>query len=107
MREPTSCRSIDEHVEPLQHLRRRLAGLAVERVDRHASRRIVRVPGLDHVVLHVGAIAMLRAEDGRERDIRRARDGTDDVLKVRVDGGGVRHDADPLFFQGSCRQQPL
>ena len=53
-----------EHVEPLQHLRRRLAGFAVQRVDRHSARRVVRVTGLDHVVLHVGAIAVLRAEDG-------------------------------------------
>ena len=104
MREPTSCRSITSASSPFEHLRRWLPRLAVQRVHRHAASGILRVAGLDHVVLHVRAIAVLRAEDGGQRDVRRHRDRADDVLKVRVDRRRVRHDADPLFFE--CSRTP-
>ena len=52
----------DQHVEAAQHLRGRLARLAVERVDRHAPRLVAAVAGLDHVLLHVRAEPVLRAE---------------------------------------------
>ena len=42
-----------QDVEAAQHLGRRLARLAVERVDRHPPPRVADVRRLDHVVLHV------------------------------------------------------
>ena len=41
MRVPTSCRSMTSSVEAAQHVRGRLARLAVERVDRHAPPGVV------------------------------------------------------------------
>ena len=74
----------DEDVQPLQHLGGGLAGLAVERVDRHAPPRIRRVRRLDHVVLEIGAEPVLGAEEGRQRDAGRAAHEIGGVLQVRV-----------------------
>ena len=65
----------DEHVEVGQHLRRRLARLAVERIHRHAAHLVVRVPRLDHVVLHIRAEPVLRAEDRGQGGARDAPPG--------------------------------
>ena len=56
----------DEHVEVVQHRRRRLARLAVERVDGHAPELVARVRRFDHVLLDVGSESVLRAEDRRQ-----------------------------------------
>jgi hypothetical protein len=53
----------DEGVEPLQHGGRRLACLAVERIDRHASQVVARVRRLDHVLLEIRPEAVLRPEN--------------------------------------------
>ena len=99
-----------EHVDPVEHLRRWFPRLAVQRVHRHTASGILRVASLDHVVLHVRAIAVLRAEDGGKRDVRRQRNRPDDVLKVRViDRRRVRHDTDPFLLEcpdASRRSEP-
>ena len=73
----------------------RLARLAVERVHRHAPLRVLRVRRLDHVLLQVGAEAVLRAEQRRQRPVarREAIGGVDDAA---VDRGRVADEADAL-----------
>ena len=53
----------DEHVDEIEHLLGRLARLAIEREDRHVAAPVLGVRRLDHVVLQVGAVAVLRPED--------------------------------------------
>ena len=79
----------DQHVEVREHLGGRLAGLAVERIDRHAADLVVRVPRLDHVVLHVRSEAVLRAEDRGERGAVVRRQAIGDVPQA---GGRPRPD---------------
>ena len=61
----------DQHVEPVEHLGGGLAGLAVERVDRHLARGVAGVRRLDHVVLDVGCES--RAAGRRWRPASRPR----------------------------------
>ncbi len=84
----------DEHVDEIEHLRRRLAGLAVEREDRHVAARVGAVRRLDHVVLEIGAEAVLRAEDGGELEVRRFGKLVDHVAEGVIDGSRVSQDAD-------------
>jgi hypothetical protein len=84
-----------QHVEPGQHLGGGLAGLAVERVDRHATHGVDGVRRLDHVVLQVRPEAVLRAEDRRQGDAVGLADAVDDV-----------HDhADPQSLETSRREK--
>jgi hypothetical protein len=88
----------DERVEAGQHLCRRLARLAVERVDRNLPPRVACVVGLDHVLLHVRSESVLRTEDRPDRDA--APLGTiDRVLEFRVDGRRVDDEADGAAFE--------
>ena len=57
----------DVHVG--QHLRRRFARLAVERMDRQPAPGVARVRRLDHVLLEVRAKAVLGAEERRQRPV--------------------------------------
>src|SRR6185295_15226051 len=97
----------DEHVEVLEHLRRRLAGVAVQRVHRNAPRGVAGMRGFDHVVLDVRAEAVLRAEDRAKANIAARLEARDDVLKAGVHGSGIRYDSHPLAFQFVRRQQPF
>jgi hypothetical protein len=94
-----------EDVEVLQHLRRRLAGFAVQRVHRHASPRVLRMRRLDHVVLQRRMEAMLRAEDRAEADARLGEHAIDDVGEVAIDRGGVGDHTDPLATQPAGLQE--
>ena len=110
MRVPTSCRSMTSSVDVAQHLRGRLARLAVERVDRHAAHLVARVPGLDHVFLHVGPEAVLRAEDGGQPASvpgRRRGQAVGDVAQLAVDRRRVADDADAAAVEASGRQQAV
>ena len=89
----------DQRVEPRQHLGRGLPRLAVERVDRYPQRPILRVGRLDHVVLQVGAEAVLRAENGAEPDGLAQGDPIDDVPERAVDRGRIGDDADAQAVQ--------
>ena len=74
-----------EHVDPVQHLRRRLSGIAVERIKRHAPFASVElsVRRLDHVVLDIRSKAVLGPEqrDNVNRSI--AKHQIDDVPERR------------------------
>jgi len=86
----------DQDVPLPQHLRGRLARLAVERVDRDPASAIVTVRRLDHVVLDVGSKPVLRAEQRHESyalDIPQPIGG---VLEARIYRGGIRDQPDPL-----------
>ena len=78
----------------LEHLLGRLARLAVEREDRHVAAVIFGVWRLDHVVLQVRAIAVLRPEDRGELEAIGAAQSIGHVAEVMVDGGRVGEDAD-------------
>ena len=56
----------DQRVEAGEHLRRRLARFAVERIHGHAPDLVLSVPRFDHVVLDVGSEAVLRPEERRQ-----------------------------------------
>ena len=71
MRQPRSCRSIEDRVERAHRLAGRAADLAVEAEDRDAVGRIGEVRRLHHIVLEVAADAVLRAEDGGDVQARR------------------------------------
>ena len=96
-----------EHVDQRQHLRGRLARLAVEREDRHVAARILRVRRLDHVVLQVRAEAVLRTEDRGERPVRRGGEPIDDMAEVTVDRGGIGEHADAQAVQARRGEQPF
>ena len=88
-----------------EHLGRRLARLAVEREDRHVAPRILGVRRLDHVVLEVGAEAVLRAEDRGERAVRRGGEPIDDVPELVVDRGGIGEHADAQAVEARRGEQ--
>ena len=95
----------DQHVDEAQHLGRRFARLAVEREDRDVAPRVLVVRRLDHVVLQVRPIPVLRAEDGREGEVGRDAQPLGDVLKVPVDRGRVGDHPDPEALQTRRLQQ--
>ena len=75
----------DEHVDPAQHVGGRLPRLAIQGIDRHAPPRVVAVRRFHHVVLHVGAETVLRAENRRDRDAFRGRGPVDHMDKTAID----------------------
>ena len=77
-----------------QHLRRRLTRFAVQRIDRHAPPRVTRVRRLDHVVLEVGAEAVLRPEERRDFHVRVIAEAIRRVSQAAVDRRRVADDAD-------------
>ena len=83
----------DEHIEAGEHRGRRFARLTVEGIHRHATSRVVGVRRLDHVVLHVGSEPVLRAEDRRQRDVRRRGKSIDDVQEATIERGVIADDA--------------
>ena len=78
-----------EHVEPFEHLGRRLARFAVERVDRHLTARVALVRRLDHVVLQRGVEAVLRTEDRGQRDVAQVADAVDRVRNDSLTDAGL------------------
>ena len=84
----------DQHVDEAQHLGGRLARLTVEREDRDVAPRVLVVRRLDHVVLQVRPIPVLRPEDGRERVVGRDAQPLGDMAEVVVDRGRIGDDAD-------------
>ena len=86
---------------PLEHPGGRLTRLAVERVDGDAARGVLGVGGLDHVVLHVGAEAVLRPEDGRQRDARLRCDAVEHVPAGGIDRRGIADHAHAASAQRS------
>ena len=86
----------DQHVEPAQHVGRRLTGVAVEREDRDLAAAVAAVRRLDHVVLQVRAEPVLRSEERRQRDLGILKEPIRGVLELRVDRGWVAHEADAL-----------
>ena len=97
----------DEHVEVAQHLGRRLARLAVQRVDRHAADLVMGVPRLDHVVLHVGPEPVLGPEDSGEPCARVRQQPVGDVAQAGVHRGRVADDPDPAAVEAVRRQQTV
>ena len=94
----------DEHVEIAQHLGRRLARLAVQRVDRHAADLVVRVPRLDHVVLHVRPEPVLRAENGGQlRAAGAAASRSATWRELAIDRRRVADDADAAAVERGSR----
>jgi hypothetical protein len=53
------------------------------------------VAALDHVVLHVGPEAVLRPEDGRQRDVRMLGESGRDVAERGVDRCRIADDPNP------------
>ena len=90
MRQPRSCRSIEDDVERVHHRVGRPAHLAVEAEHRDAVHRIVEVRRLDHVVLLVAAQAVLRAERGGELDVAAGGQRIERMRQVLRDRGGMR-----------------
>ena len=84
----------DEHVEPREHVGRRLTRVAVEREHRHLAQAVLAVRGLDHVVLQVRAEAMLRPEERRQRDVRIRMQPIGGVRQAAVDRGRVADQTD-------------
>ena len=84
----------DEHIEIAQHVGAGLARFAVERIDRHPPPAVARMGRLDHVVLHVGAKPVLRAEERRHGDVRIIGQPIGRMPEIAVDGRGVAHDPD-------------
>ena len=95
-----------QELEVGQHLGRRLAGIAVERVHRDAVLEVAPMRRLYHVVLDARVEAMLGAEDRRQRGPR-GRHLIECVVEVGVDRGGIADESDPaprkLFLtQAGC-----
>ena len=84
----------DEQIDIGKHRRRGRAGLPVQGVHRHLEPRMPRVVRLDHVVLHVRAEPVLRAEEGGQPDLGRRRRDLDDMAAAGVERGGIRDEAD-------------
>ncbi len=97
----------DEHVDEVEHLGRRLAGLAIQREDRDAAARVGAVRRLDHVVLEIGAEAVLRPEDRGEFEGRRFGELIDHMAEGVVDGRGVGQDADAQPVEARGGDQPF
>src|SRR5207247_1669107 len=83
------------------------ARFAVERVHGHASRGILAVRRLDHVVLNVGAEAVLRAEDGAQPGAVVRCEAVHDVPEATVDRRVIADDADPRSAQPAGVEQNL
>ena len=96
-----------QHVDQREHLLRRLARLAVQREDRHVAPRILAVRRLDHVVLQVGAEAVLRPENGGQRPVGRCGQAIDNVLEIAVDRGVIGEHADAQALQARRGEQPI
>ena len=96
-----------EDVEIAEHVVGRFAGLAVERVHGDAADLVAAVPRLDHVVLHVGSEAVLRAEDGGKARARVHGQAVGDVPQVSIDRSGVADDADPRAVEACRVEQTL
>ncbi len=110
MRDADVLQVDDQHVDETQHLGRRFARLAVEREDGHVAPRVLVVRRLDHVVLQIRPIAVLRPENGRQRVVRRDAQPLGDVPEVMIDGGGIGHHAhtealEPRRLQKTFRPQ--
>jgi hypothetical protein len=71
-----------QHVERVEHRRRRPPHLAVQAEDGNAVHRIVEVRRLDHVVLLVAAQAVLRAEGRGEPQVAERRERVERVLEA-------------------------
>ena len=93
MRVPDVLQIDHERVEARQHLRRRLARLAVQRVDADLPPRVGRVRGLDHVFLHVRPEAVLRPEQRANRHAG-GFSAIDHMPELAVDRRGVADEAD-------------
>ena len=98
-----------QHVETVEHGRRRLAAFAVERVHRQ-PRAGVAVPfPLDHVVLRLSAQAVLRAEERAQVVAERRVQQRHRVAESAVDACGVREQADAASMQtpGVLLDEPI
>ena len=82
-----------QNIQSLKHFWRRLACIAIQRIDRHPPRRIVPVRRFDHVVLHVGAKAVLRAENRGQLHARFLSQPVNDMAERVVDRGMVADNA--------------
>ena len=89
----------DERLDAAQHVGGRLPRLAVQGIDRHASPRVVAVRRFHHVVLHVGAETVLRAENRRKCDAFRGHGPVDDMDEAAIDRRMVTDDADSGTYQ--------
>ena len=76
-----------------------LARLAVERIHGQARLPVHAVRGLDHVVLHVAADAVLGPEEGRQADLRVGMDEVGGVAQGMVDRRLVADEPDPRIAQ--------
>ena len=73
----------------VEHLLGGLARLTVERKDRHVAAPVLGVGRLDHVVLQVGAVAVLRPEDGGELEAIGVAELIDHVAEAMIDRGWI------------------
>ena len=89
---------VDDDVEAAEHLRGRLAGRAVDGVDRQAGRLVAAALDLAAGV-DVAADAVLRREQGDEVDFGGLEEDVDGALQVAVHPRGVREQADALALQ--------
>jgi hypothetical protein len=83
-----------QDVDVSKHLGCRLPRLAVERVHGHPPGRILAMGRLDHVVLDVRSEAVLRSEDGAQRDAVGPGKPVDHVTERAVNRRVVADDAD-------------
>jgi len=86
--------ALDEYIR--EHLFGRLARFTVERVDPETGMRIDGVIGLDHVVLHVTADAVLRAEERGEVYFWMLKENVRHMPQIRQDARLVADKADAL-----------
>src|SRR5262245_25546811 len=88
----------DEGVQPVEHLRRRHASLAIEAVDREPAGG---VPGRLHLheVLGVAVEAVLRAEQRRQAHRAGRAEQRRGVGELRRDRGAVRDESDACTAQ--------
>ena len=78
-----------QHVEPVQHGRRRAPHRAVQAVHRHPVHRVAVIGGFHHVVLLVAAHAVLRPEGARQAHLRQGGQYVEAVLQVGGHRGGM------------------
>src|SRR5687768_8503953 len=99
----------DERVDIAQHLGGRLAGVAVQRIERDALPRAgfeLGVRRLDHVVLHVRPKSVLRTEERRDLHAAIGEQQIDNVLQAMVDRGRVADETDAFAAQRPRFDEP-
>ena len=95
----------DEDVEAGEHLAGRFPGFAVERVDGHMPHVVAGVGRFDHVLLEVGAEAVLRPEDGREARVAAGADAVGSVHQAVIDRRRVADHPDALARESAGRAE--